>query len=121
MRNKIVALSSLALSLQCFAAADADNTEVNERDRGSRGVTADQQSNDTNDMKITRRIREEIMKEKELSAYAQNVKIITIDGKVTLKGPVRTGQEQSNILKHARLVAGPSNVIDQMAVVPDKK
>lgn len=67
-------------------------------------------------MDVTRRIRQSIMKEASLSTYAQNVKIITVRGKVTLKGPVRTEQELSVIMKHARKVAGVTNVKNEMAV-----
>ena len=60
------------------------------------------------------------MKEKNFSTYAQNIKIITVNGKVTLKGPVRSKSEQDSILKHARSVAGASNVVDEIAIAPKK-
>lgn len=101
------------------SAKKADNTAVNERDRSSEKLTADQQGNESKDMDITRRIRSEIMKEKNLSTYAQNIKIITQNGKVTLKGPVRYEREQENLLSKARTVAGASNVTSEMAVVPE--
>jgi osmotically-inducible protein OsmY len=59
------------------------------------------------------------MKEKNLSSYAQNVKIITVNGKVTLKGPVRSEQEQMSILKYANRAAGAANVTNEMSVVAE--
>ncbi len=121
MKHKIVIFSVLLLSLQVFAENKADNTKINERDRAADQQTADQQTYSKNDMIIIRRIRQEIMKEKDLSTYAQNVKIISVDGVVTLKGPVRSAHEQSRILKYARSVAGVTNVTDEMAIVPAKE
>lgn len=120
MKHKLIALSTLILSLQCYAAPGADNTKINERDRAAGELTADQQTYSANDTNITRRIRQDIMKEQNFSTYAQNVKIITVDGKVTLKGPVRSVQEQDSIMKYARQAAGASNVTNEMSVVTDK-
>jgi osmotically-inducible protein OsmY len=65
----------------------ADNTKVNERDRDKSQPTADQQKENRSDLGITQQIRQSVMKDKSLSTYAHNVKIITKDGQVTLKGP----------------------------------
>ena len=64
----------------------ADNTKVNERDRSPNEPTADQQKENRSDRDITQQIRQAIMKDKSLSTYAHNVKIITQNGQVTLKG-----------------------------------
>lgn len=96
--------------------ADKDNTRINKRDQKTSELTADQQTSGTSDMDITRRIRQDIMKESSFSTYAQNVKVITAGGKVTVKGPVRTDQERSTIMKLARQVAGATNVRNEMAV-----
>lgn len=120
MNYIMAALSTLVVSLQCFAVTSTDNTKINERDRATEELTADQQTYSTSDMNITRRIRQNIMSEKNFSTYAQNVKIITVNGKVTLKGPVRSEQEQNSIVKHARQVAGATNVTDRLSVVADE-
>jgi hyperosmotically inducible protein len=99
----------------------SDNTKINQRDQSSYELTADQQSLSSKDAELTRQIRREIMKEKNLSIYAQNVKIISTNGLVTLKGPVRSGEEQQRILRKAQNFAGPANVVDQMDIVPVKK
>lgn len=116
MKFQFLILPALVLSFQSFAATEKDNTEINKRDRAASELTADQQTSSNSDMDVTRRIRQFIMKEANFSTYAQNVKIITVDGKVTLKGPVRTEQELSVIMKHARKVAGATNVKNEMAV-----
>lgn len=118
-------LPALLLSALAFGAVDkdktdTDNTRVNKRDREVTEVTADNQSSSTSDMNITRRIRQEIMKETSFSTYAQNVKVITVRGKVTVKGPVRSEQELSTIMKLARQVAGATNVKNEMAVEIDQ-
>ena len=86
--------------------AAPDNTKVNERDRNQTAATADQQSNALTDRQITQQIRQTLIKDKSLSTYAHNVKIITQDGVVTLKGPVRSAQEKSVIEAKAAEVSG---------------
>jgi len=66
------------------------------------------------------KIRKSIMSDKSLSTYAHNVKVISQDGKVTLKGPVRTDEEKSTVVKLATDVAGPGNVTDELTVTPKK-
>ena len=94
-----------------------DNTAVNKRDRHTGQQTADQQTNNKADLETTRQIRKAIVADKSLSTYAHNIKIITVDGKVTLKGPVKTAEEKAAIQKIATDVAGAANVVvDQIAV-----
>lgn len=95
----------------------ANNTQINKGDRSDHEVTAGQQSNSKDDIQITRRIRQDVVKDKSLSSNAHNVKIITENGKVTLKGPVRSEQEKEVIEHKAQLVAGVENVQDQLEVV----
>ena len=98
----------------------ADNTKMNKGDANKGATTADKQKMNPNDRVITQKIRAEIMKDKSLSTYAHNVKIITQDGKVTLKGPVRTDDEKSAIEAKANAIAGDGNVTSQIEVVPPK-
>ena len=98
----------------------ADNSKMNKGDANKDATTADQQKMNPSDRAITQKIRAEIMKDKSLSTYAHNVKIITQDGKVTLKGPVRTGDEKSAIEAKATQIAGDGNVTSQIEVVPPK-
>jgi osmotically-inducible protein OsmY len=98
----------------------ADNSKMNKGDANKGATTADQQKMNPSDRAITQKIRAEIVKDKSLSTYAHNVKIIAQDGKVTLKGPVRTSDEKSAIEAKATAVAGDGNVTSQIEVVPPK-
>ena len=98
-----------------------DNTKTNQGDANKGAVTAEQQKENKADRETTRRIRSAIMKDKSLSTYAHNVKIITQDGKVTLKGPVRSDDEKTSIEAKAASVAGADNVIDRLTVAPPKQ
>ena len=96
--------------------AAPDNTKINQRDRNQAEPTADQQSNAKSDRELTRQVRRAIVKDKSLSTYAHNIKIITQDGKVTLRGPVKTEEEKQMIEKIALAVAGANNVDNQLEV-----
>jgi hyperosmotically inducible periplasmic protein len=100
--------------------AQSDNTRMNKDDASKDATTADQQKMNPNDRVITQKIRAEIVKDKSLSTYAHNVKIITQDGKVTLKGPVRTTDEKSSVESKAAAVAGDANVTSQLEIAPPK-
>jgi hyperosmotically inducible periplasmic protein len=97
-----------------------DNTKTNQGDANPGAVTADQQKMNTADRQTTKQIRSAIVKDKTLSTYSHNIKIITQDGKVTLKGPVRSDDEKSNIEAKAAAVAGAGNVTSQLTVAPAK-
>jgi hyperosmotically inducible periplasmic protein len=99
----------------------SDNTRVNKRDRSSEQVTADQQKQNSSDIDLTRKIRSSITKDKSLSTYAHNVKVITQDGIVTLKGPVRSEDESKVIKSKAAEVAGASKVKNQLDIAPEKQ
>jgi len=95
----------------------ADNTKTNQ----SSSPTADQQKMDPADREITKKIRAAIHQDKSISVYAHNIKVITQDGKVTLKGPVRSEEEKTSIASKAVAVAGEGNVTNQLEVVPPKQ
>jgi hyperosmotically inducible periplasmic protein len=99
----------------------SDNTGVNKRDRGSKQVTADQQKENRSDRELTRQIRRSITKDKSLSTYAHNVKVIAQNGTVTLKGPVRSEEEKKTIESKAAEVAGASNVKNELDTVAEKQ
>jgi osmotically-inducible protein OsmY len=73
------------------------------------------------DRDITKKIRMAIQQDKSISVYAHNIKVITQDGKVTLKGPVRSEEEKASIASKAVAVAGEANVSNQIDVVPPKQ
>jgi len=96
----------------------ADNSANNKTAAGK--PSADKQAMNSTDTDITRRIRKAVIADKSLSTYAHNVKIITANGMVTLKGPVRSDDEKAAIEKMAVDVAGKANVSNEMTVAPGK-
>ncbi len=97
-----------------------DNSKTNKRDRDKNSPTADQQKMNPADREVARKIRAAIHDDKSLSTYAHNIKIIVQDGRVTLRGPVRTEQEKSAVEAKATEVAGAGNVTDELEVAPPK-
>ena len=93
-----------------------DNTKANQGDANANAMTADHQKMNPADRDTSKQIRSAIMKDKNLSTYAHNVKVITQDGKVTLKGPVRSEDERSSVTAKAVAVAGESNVSNELTV-----
>jgi len=120
--NRILCAGVLAGSLAMIGPAVAqtqpDNTKVNKQDRAPGAVTADQQKMNQPDRKITQEIRKSVMADKSLSTYAHNVKIVTQNGTVTLKGPVRSEDEKKAIVAKATEVAGAGKVTDELTVKP---
>jgi len=115
-------LSGLAFAQQDSSQQQvpADNTKVNQRDRSQNEPTAEQQKENSNDRELTRQIRREIVKDKSLSTDAHNVKIITQNGSVTLKGPVKSDEEKQAIESKATQIAGPGKVNNELQVAPSK-
>jgi hyperosmotically inducible protein len=93
-----------------------DNSKMNERDRVESTVNAQDQGTSKADVELTRKIRQAVVKQKSLSADAQNIKIITINGMVTLKGPVKSMTEKNQIEKIANGIAGAPKVASQIEV-----
>jgi hyperosmotically inducible periplasmic protein len=94
------------------AGTKADNSGVNKRDTSSAALTPMDQGGSESDRKITQQIRQDLMKDNSLSFTAKNVKIITVNGKVTLRGPVKSEAERSSIEAAARRAAGTGAQVD---------
>jgi hyperosmotically inducible periplasmic protein len=115
-------LAVACLSVLNFGASAADkkenpdNTAVNERDRSGETQTSGDQSNSSSDLKTTQAIRQALMKDSELSMTAKNIKIVTANGQVTLRGPVKTVQEKSKIDQLARSAASGAKIENQLEV-----
>lgn len=119
-----IGLAALALALPLFAPAwagaeaayDADNTGKNVRDREDRTLTPMDQSNKKEDLDVTANIRKALMDDDTLSTNGRNVKVITRDGIVTLRGPVDSDQERVAIARTAQSVAGVRRVDNQLEI-----
>jgi hyperosmotically inducible protein len=93
-----------------------DNTKINQRDRSKSEPTADQQKDNRSDRELARQIRRAIVKDKSLSTYAHNIKVIAQDGMVTLKGPVNTLEEKQAIEAKASAIAGQGKITNEIEV-----
>ena len=117
----MVFVGGLAVWSPC-ARADgypADNSGKNVRDRQKAAVTAGDQSNSQSDLNITQEIRKAVIADKDLSTNAHNVKIITANGIVTLRGPVKSAEEKANIGAKAQHAAGVTRVDNQIEIASD--
>ena len=94
----------------------ADNTKKNERDRSGETATSGDQSNSQEDVKTTAAIRRAVVGDKSLSKTAKNVKIITANGTVTLRGPVKNDAEKAKIAELAQSAAGDAKIDNQLEV-----
>lgn len=99
--------------------AKVDDTKMNKEE--SKKETADTQKMNKSDRETTRKIRRAVVKDKSLSMYAHNVKIITVDGKVTLKGPVRSEKEKLAIEKAAAQVVSKDNITNEITIKAKKE
>lgn len=113
----VTLMAAPAAKLQDPQQPAADNTKVN---KDQQPPTADQQAMNPADRAVTQKIRKAIHDDKTLSTYAHNIKIISQDGKVTLRGPVRSEDEKSNLEAKAVAVAGQGNVTNSLEVAPAK-
>ncbi len=119
---RIIAAALVAVVLTAWApgtrAADypADNSGKNVRDRQDTSPTSGDQSNRKSDLAITQAIRKAVVADKALSTNAHNVKIITANGVVTLRGPVNSAEEKETIAAKAQKVAGVKNVDNKLEI-----
>jgi hyperosmotically inducible periplasmic protein len=98
-------------------ATEPDNSGRNVRDRSGDTKTPGDQPENEADRTITQNIRQAITGDESLSTNAKNVKIITNDGTVTLRGPVKSEKEKTEIEAKAKQVAGVKRVDNQLEVV----
>jgi hyperosmotically inducible protein len=112
----LVPLGSSSAQTDAGAPPAADNSAMNQRDAGHETLTPMDQSSKPTDVNMTREIRRAIVKDDQLSMDAKNIKIITVDGAVTLRGPVKTEQEKADIAAKAAQLAGDSNVHNDLEV-----
>ena len=93
-----------------------DNSGRNERDRNDATKTPGDQSESEADRTISQNIRKAVTADDSLSTNGKNVKIITVDGVVTLRGPVKSEAEKTSIASKAKQIAGVKNVENQLEI-----
>ena len=94
----------------------ADNSGKNVRDRQENARTPGDQSSTKSDVAITKAVRKAVVADKALSTNAHNVKIITTNGVVTLRGPVKSPEEKDTIGAKAKQVVGVKSVDNQLEI-----
>ena len=125
MKTIIVLLFSTLLVVACsknrsenkqVSQTEPDNSGRNVRDRDDQNKTTGDQSENEADRTITQNIRRAVTADDSLSTNAKNVKIITNNGTVTLRGPVKSEKEKAEIEAKAKQVAGVKSVDNQLEV-----
>lgn len=112
----VCALAAVMASVPAIAGQhDADNTAKNVRDRGDT-MTPPDQGGSAADRELTAEIRRSIVKDDSLSTNAHNVKIMAVDGVVTLRGPVKSAAEKTTVVAKAQGAKGVKRVDDQLEV-----
>ncbi|QDU31683.1 outer membrane lipoprotein [Anatilimnocola aggregata] len=107
-----------SVRLPADGATSRDNTAVNTRDQSSSTKTPFDQGQGADDIKVTADIRTKIVNHSGMSINGRNVKIITENGKVTLRGPVSSQEEKDVIDKFAKDTSGAVNVDNQIEIAP---
>ncbi len=110
-------LTKLEQRVDKLIAAKPNNTASNTGDARPESITAEDQSNSKSDVRLTAKIRKELMNDKTLSSNAKNIKIVSIKGQVTLRGPVDSAGEQEKIVAAAKSCAGSDFVVDKLEVL----
>jgi hyperosmotically inducible periplasmic protein len=94
----------------------ADNSAQNARDAARDSLTPLDQSHADKDVEMTRSIRQRLVDDDTLGTNAKNVKVITVNGQVTLRGPVENADEQARIVSIAKQAAGVDRVVNELQV-----
>jgi len=98
------------------SAQEQDGQADNSAQNKSQTLTAQNQSTAQADRATTANVRKAIVSDKQLSGYAHNVKVITVNGTVTLKGPVRSDAERQQVANDVSQVVTQDKIIDQLTV-----
>jgi osmotically-inducible protein OsmY len=116
--SRLIISSAAACCLVAFSAMAGDTPAKNADTAEQKEVTPFDQGNSKADLDTTARIRKEIMADQSLSVNAHNVKVITNEGKVTLRGLVNTAEEKRIIGEIAVRYARPGSVENMLEVKP---
>lgn len=110
------AVLSLGIAGTAATAQDQSTKPDNSAQNKSQDQTAQNQSSAASDRELTAKVRKAIIADKDLSTYAHNIKIITQNGTVTLKGPVKSQDEKTKIENDVAAVVAHDSIVDQLTV-----
>lgn len=124
MKRSLTSLAALSITLACGPTFGAGLSEVtqscqkadNSGQNKAHAKTADNQPNAADDRLTTQKVRKAIIADKGLSTHAHNVKIITQNGTVTLKGPVKSDDEKQKVAADAAGVVAQDKLVNQITV-----
>jgi len=125
--SRFTLVASAAIAFSCLAGApstvqafaqtgSAQTAPDNSNQNKNHAQTADDQTNAKSDRLITQKIRKAIMADKNLSTYAHNVKIVTVNGAVTLKGPVQSEEEKQKVASEAANAVSADKITNELTV-----
>ena len=124
--SRIRNVASAALAVLCLTGAYATTSALalpassqapdNSNQNKGHVETADSQPNSKTDRETTAKIRKAIVGDKDLSTYAHNIKVITANGQVTLKGPVQTDEEKQKVVALVANIVSPDKIINNLTV-----
>jgi hyperosmotically inducible periplasmic protein len=109
--------SGALVGRRAFAQSDGskaapDNTKTNK----DHAQTADSQSNSKTDREITASARKALLADKRLSTYTHNIKVITVNGMVTLKGPVKSAEEKQKITSDISSIVSSDKITNELTI-----
>jgi hyperosmotically inducible periplasmic protein len=110
------AVLSLGIAGTAATAQDQNTKPDNSAQNKNQDQTAQNQSSAPSDRELTAKVRKAILADKDLSTYAHNIKIITQNGTVTLKGPVKSDDEKQKIESDVAAVVAPGSIVNQLTV-----
>ena len=110
------AVLSISIAGTAATAQDQSTKPDNSAQNKNQDQTAQNQSSAASDRELTAKVRKAIIADKDLSTYAHNIKIITQNGSVTLKGPVKSNEEKQKIESDAATVVAPGSLINQLTI-----
>lgn len=117
IQRSVIFLMVVFLNVNLLAATAPDNSKVNKQIENNKELNSQDQGSSKFDINLTQRIRQDVVNQDTFSIEAKNIKIITIGGKVTLKGPVKTMDEKNRIQNIAVKIAGADNVVNEITVI----
>lgn len=108
--------SATSSAMKGVVTKEADNTDLNTRDKSGDMLTPQNQSNSESDLKVLAAVRSAIVDDDNLSTAAHNVKIMVANGAVTLRGPVKNASEKARVEGLARKVAGVVSIDNRLDI-----
>lgn len=108
--------SSTSSAIKGAMTTEADNTDLNTRDKNGNTLTPQNQSNSESDLKVLAAVRSAIVGDDDLSTAAHNVKVMVTKGVVTLRGPVKNTNEKARVEELSRNVAGVVSIDNRLDI-----